>query len=66
MSTLPSGKKNTNAVLVRVSIVVKRHHDQGISYKGQHLIVAGLQVQRFSPLSSWQEAWQCPGRNGSG
>jgi hypothetical protein len=26
---------------------VKRHHDQGNSYKGQHLIGAGLQIQRF-------------------
>jgi hypothetical protein len=31
---------------------VNRHHDQGKSYKGQRLIGAGLQVQRFSPLSS--------------
>jgi hypothetical protein len=31
---------------------VNRYHDQGKSYKGQHLIEAGLQVQRFSPLSS--------------
>ena len=37
---------------------MKRHHDQGNSYKGKHLIGAGLQFQRFSPLSSWQEAWQ--------
>jgi hypothetical protein len=29
---------------------VNRHFDQGNSYKGQHLIGAGLQVQRFSPL----------------
>jgi hypothetical protein len=37
------------------------------SYKGQHLIEAGLQVQRFSPLSSRQEgAWQHPGRHGVG
>ena len=34
---------------------MNRHHDQGKSYKGQHLIGAGLQVQRFSPLSSrWE------------
>jgi hypothetical protein len=33
---------------------VNRHHDQGNSYKGQHLIGAGLQDQRFSPLSSRQ------------
>jgi hypothetical protein len=31
---------------------VNRHHDQGKSYKGQHIVGAGLQVQRFSPLSS--------------
>ena len=34
---------------------VSRHHDQGESYKGQYLIGPGLQVQRFSPLSSRQE-----------
>jgi hypothetical protein len=34
---------------------VNRHHDQGKSYKGQHLIGAGLQVQKFSPLSSRQK-----------
>jgi hypothetical protein len=32
----------------------------------QHLIGAGLQVLRFSPLSSWQEARQRPGRHGAG
>jgi hypothetical protein len=32
--------------------VVHRHHDQSKYYKGQHLIGAGLQAQRFSPLSS--------------
>jgi hypothetical protein len=31
---------------------VNRHHDQDKSYKRQHLIGAGLQVQRFSPVSS--------------
>jgi hypothetical protein len=49
-----------------VSIAVNRHHDQGNSYKGQHLIGAGLQVQKFSPLSPRQEAWQHPGRHGTG
>jgi hypothetical protein len=34
---------------------VKRQHIQGKSYKGQHLTGDGLQVQRFSPLSSRQE-----------
>jgi hypothetical protein len=42
-------------VIVRVSIAVKRPCNQSNSYKGQHLIGAGLQVQRFSPLSSRQE-----------
>ena len=31
--------------------------------KGTDLIGAGLSVQRFSPVSSWQEAWKCPGRH---
>jgi hypothetical protein len=35
-----------------VSIAVKRHHDHSNSYKGKHLIGAGLQVRRFGPLSS--------------
>jgi len=30
---------------------VKRNHDQSSTYKGQHLIGTGLQVQRFSPSS---------------
>jgi hypothetical protein len=34
---------------------MNRHHDKGNSYKEKHLIGAGLQVQRFSPLSSrWE------------
>jgi len=32
-----------------------RHHDQCKFYKEQHLVGAGLQVQRFSPLLSRQE-----------
>jgi hypothetical protein len=43
-----------------------RHHDQGNSYKGKHLIGAGLQFQRFSPLLSWWEARQRAGKHGSG
>jgi hypothetical protein len=31
---------------------VNRHHDQGKSYKEQHLIRDVLQVQRFNPLPS--------------
>ena len=45
---------------------MKRHHDQGNSYKGQHLTGAGLQFQRFSLLLSWWEAWQYEGRHGFG
>jgi hypothetical protein len=43
------------SVLVRVSIAVKRHHDQGRIYKGQYLIGTALYFQRFHPLSSWQQ-----------
>lgn len=53
-------------VLVRVSIAVKTHHDHSISHKGKHSTGAGSRLQRFSPLSSWREAWQHAGRNGSG
>jgi hypothetical protein len=41
---------------------MKKHHDQGNFYKGKHLIGAGLHFERFSQLSSWQEAWQHPRR----
>jgi hypothetical protein len=41
-------------IVVRVSMAVKRYHDHGNFHKG-HLIGAGLQVQRFSPLSTKQE-----------
>jgi hypothetical protein len=34
------------------------------THKGKHLIEAGLPFQ-FSPLSSWQEAWQYLGRHGA-
>jgi hypothetical protein len=48
------------------SIAVKRHHDHGNFYKGKHFIGVNLQFQRFSPLSSWWEAWQHAGRHGTG
>jgi hypothetical protein len=35
-------------------IAKKRLHDQGNSFKGKHLIGAGLQFWRFSPLRTWQ------------
>jgi hypothetical protein len=33
-------------------IAVKRHHDQGNSYRGSHFIGAALKFQMLSPLSS--------------
>lgn len=47
-------------------MAVNGHHNQGNSYKEQHLIGAGLQILRFSPLSSWREAWWHLGRHGTG
>jgi hypothetical protein len=44
------------------SIAVKRHHDQGRSYKRKPLIWACLQFQKFSPLSLCQGAGQHTGR----
>jgi hypothetical protein len=37
-------------------ITGKRHHDHSNSYQGKHLFEANLEFQRFSPLSSQQEA----------
>lgn len=48
-------------VLVRVSIPVEKYHAHGNSDKGDHLIEADLQVQRFCPLSASQETWQHAG-----
>ena len=36
-------------VIVRVSIVMKRHHGHGNYYKGKHLIGVGLEFQKLSP-----------------
>jgi hypothetical protein len=47
-------------------ISVKKHHDSGNAYKDKHLVGAGLQFHWFTPLSSWQEAWQHAGRHGAG
>jgi hypothetical protein len=43
---------------------VKRHQDHGNSYKAKHLTGGWLTVQRFSLLSSWQEALGHSGRHG--
>jgi hypothetical protein len=45
---------------------MRRHSDEGNSYTRKHLTGDGLQFQSFSPLSSWWEAWQHPGRHGTG
>jgi hypothetical protein len=47
-------------------MAMKRYHDPGNSYIGATFHWDGLQYQKFSPLSSWQEAWQHPGRHGAG
>lgn len=44
---------------------MERQHDQGNLYKGNDLIEAELQIQKFGLFSSREEAWQCPGRQGS-
>jgi hypothetical protein len=45
-------------------IVVKRHHDQGNSYKSKHLIADDSQFQRFRQgRTEWQEAWHLAGRH---
>jgi hypothetical protein len=43
--------------------VVKRHQDHGNFNKRKHLTGAGLQFQRFSPLSSWWGAQWHAGRH---
>ena len=48
-------------VLVRVSIAVKRHHDNSDTYTGKTFNWGGLHFQRFSPLSSC-----CTGRHDAG
>lgn len=44
------------------SISVKRHHDHENSYLGRVF----LQFDRVVSSSSWQRAWQHPGRHGAG
>jgi hypothetical protein len=59
-------QKSARQVLSQYSIALKTHHDHCNSYKGHHLIGVCLQFQRFSPLSSWWEAWQLAGGQGAG
>jgi hypothetical protein len=53
----------TISVLVRVSIALKRHHDHGNSYKGKHLIGAGL---RFRGLVHYHHGEKLACRHGAG
>ena len=50
--------RNHGPYLHHCSNVEKRHYGHNNSYKGKHLIEAGLQFQRLSPLSSWWEVWK--------
>ena len=64
--SLPKKKrKMVPFCLILGFMAMKRSCDQGYSYKGKHLLGAGLQFLRFSPLS-WWKAWQCRGRHGAG
>jgi hypothetical protein len=45
---IPWGLLTKISVFVRVGIAVKRHHDRGNSYKGNHLTGAGLQCRGWS------------------
>lgn len=46
-------------------IVLKKHYDQGSSYKGQQVIGAFIQVQRSNIITFWQEALQGLSRHGA-
>jgi hypothetical protein len=45
---------------------VKRPDDHDNTYKRKHLVGAGLQFQKFGPLSSWHRAWLNTGTHGVG
>lgn len=44
---------------LRLSILVKRHHHPGYSFKGKHVMGAGIKIQRLSPFLSWQNMPAC-------
>lgn len=50
---------DSRSICLRVSIAVKRHHYHNSSYKGEHFIGAGLQLQHFQricPIPLWSYA----------
>ena len=53
-------------VLVMLFTSGKKCHDYSNSHKRKHFIGGSIGLQRFSPLSSWQEAWRFAGRLGAG
>jgi hypothetical protein len=61
----PCWRNSFSIRLTLAFIALRRRHDHANSYKGKRLIETGLRFQMFNPLSSWQEAWQCPGRHGT-
>ena len=52
MAMIRTSRENASLMSSLGFTAVKRHHDQGNSYNGKHLIGASLQFQRFSLLSS--------------
>lgn len=53
-------------VLARALLAVKRYHDNGSSYKGNHLIGGCLRIKRINSLLSWPEKWRYVGRHNAG
>jgi len=51
-------------VLARVPIAVNRHHDQGNSYKEQHLLGGWLTGSEVQFIIIKEGAGQCPSRHG--
>jgi hypothetical protein len=56
----------TKPTLLKIYLFIYLFIFQADSYKEKHLIGAGLQFHRFSPLSSWWEVWEGAGRHGAG
>lgn len=54
---------SSGGVLGRVFIAVKRHHDHSNSYKGKHLIGAGLQFEGLvhcyhaQSMAAYRQTW---------
>jgi len=68
LSSRPSndGKTMKACPLACVLLLLRDTMTKATFYKGHQLSGAGLQFQRFSPLSSWQKVWQNSGRHDVG